>query len=98
MRKDAPNKIKSNLDDKNAVEEDPSAFFEVELVKLISENDDLRWSFNGRRLDKGDKYNIESNGYKSKLIIKSISLEDEGTYAVEINNSKSSAHLIVEGI
>ncbi len=67
------------------------------MVKPISENDDIRWSFNGRRLDKGDKYNIESNGYKSKLIIKSISLEDEGTYAVEINNSKSSAHLIVEG-
>jgi hypothetical protein len=86
------------LEDKTAVEEDPQAFFEIELLRPINENDDIKWSLNGRKLEKGAKYGVESNRNKCRLIIKDITLEDEGTYAVEINNSKSSALLIVEGL
>ena len=96
--KDAPNKLKNTLDDKTAVEEDPQAFFEIELIKPISENEDVKWSFNGRKLEKGAKYGVDSNRNKCRLIIKDITLEDEGTYAVDINNTKSSALLIVEGL
>lgn len=67
-------------------------------MKVISDNDEIKWSYNGRKLDKGAKYSFENKGNKSKLVIKNIVLEDEGTYAVEINNSRSSASLTVNGI
>jgi hypothetical protein len=66
-------------------------------MKPIKENDDIKWTFNGKRAVKGTKYAILSNGNKSRLTIRNIRLEDEGTYAVEINNSSSSATLVVNG-
>lgn len=67
------------------------------MVKPISENDEIKWSFNGTKLVKGPKYSFENRGNKAKLIIKDIVLEDEGTYTVEIKNSRSSATLTVNG-
>jgi titin len=96
--KDAPNKVKTTISDKDAVEEDDVAFFEIELVKQIKETDPIKWTFNGRRVDlKGNKYAVEARGNKSKLLIKNIRLEDEGNYTVEVNNSSSTATLTVNG-
>jgi len=95
--KDAPNKVKNTLSDKEAVEEDDVAFFEIELVKQIKETDPIKWTFNGRRLDlkSGNKYVVEARGNISKLLIKNVRLEDEGNYAVDVNNSSSTASLTV---
>lgn len=67
------------------------------MNKPIKENDDIKWTFNGKRVVKGNKYAILSNGNKSRLTIRHIRLEDEGSYGVELNNSSSSATLVVNG-
>lgn len=95
--KEAPISLKSSLQDKQAVEEDEEAFFEVEMSKKISLSDEIRWTFNGRKIDVEDfrKYSMELENKICKLKIKKIALEDEGTYAVEVNGSRSSAFLSV---
>jgi hypothetical protein len=66
-------------------------------MKEINEFDEINWTFEGHRIEKGTKYLVKSKGNKSRLIIKNINIEDEGSYAVEINNSSSSATLTVNG-
>lgn len=69
------------------------------MSKKISKKDEIKWSFNGRKLDvdNSTKYQMETDNKSCKLIIKNIALDDEGSYAVEVNSSKSSANLTVEG-
>lgn len=99
MFAEAPIKIKSSLEDKKAVENDEKAFFEIEMSKKIRSKDDITWTFNGRKIDiETDKrYEIERDDNTCRLIIKNIVLEDEGAYTVELNGSRSSANLTVEG-
>jgi hypothetical protein len=87
------------LEDKQATEDDESAFFEVEMSRATQIKKDIKWTFNGRPIDfeSSDKYAFELANKTCKLIIKKIKLEDEGNYAVEINSSKSSATLTVNG-
>lgn len=79
------------------MEEDAEAFFEIECSKKIQSSDEFRWTLNGRRIDTDDlrKYRLDTDGKHCKLIIKNIRLEDEGTYNVEVNGSRSSAFLTV---
>lgn len=67
------------------------------MSKKITPSDEIRWTYNGRRIDVDDlkKYSMDTDGKKCKLTIKNIRLEDEGTYAVEVNGSRSSASLTV---
>jgi hypothetical protein len=69
------------------------------MSKKIQARDEIKWTFNCRKIDAENdkKYRIENENKTCKLIIKNITLEDEGTYTVEINGSKSSANLTVDG-
>lgn len=95
--REAPIKIKRNLEDKEAMEEDVQVVLDCEMSKKISSSDEIRWTFNGRRIDDDKRYGMDNEGKSCKLILKNVVLEDEGTYAVEINGSRSSAHLTVKG-
>ena len=70
--KEAPTTVKSKLSDKEATEEDEVTFFEVEMSKKISKSDQVKWSFNGRKIDSDvdARYAVETNNKVSKLIIK----------------------------
>ncbi len=96
---EAPISLKSNLEDKVAMEEDEEAFFEIATsTKIHPTKDEVRWTLNGRKLDVDDerKYSMRVEAKACKLIIKKIRLEDEGTYMIDINgNSRSSAQLTV---
>lgn len=87
------------MEDQKAVEEDEKACFEIEMSKKISVNEEIRWTYNGRKIDVDDvnKYELKFENKICKLIVKKIRLEDEGTYAVEINGTRSSAFLFVDG-
>lgn len=87
------------MEDKKAVENDAKAVFEMEMTKKIQPKDEIKWTFNGRKIDPDDKkYDVETDNKTCRLIIKNITLEDEGDYSVEINGSRSNANLIVEGL
>lgn len=88
------------MEDKTATEGDAEAVFEAELSKNIMPSDEIRWTFNGRRIDVDDvkKFSLEKIKNKCLLHIKNVELEDEGSYGIEVNDSKSSANLIISGI
>lgn len=96
---DAPNKIKSSsLGDKEATEEDKQVFFELEMAQKYKSSDRIRWTLNGRRIDEdSSKYAIESEGKTVKFIIKNVKLEDEGNYQAELNNTRATGYLLVNG-
>jgi hypothetical protein len=95
---EAPIKIKSDLKDKEAMEEDEMAFLDCEMSKKIHSTDEIRWTFNGRELDlSSQKHYMDNENKVCKLVIKNIALEDEGVYAVQVNESRSSATLTVKG-
>jgi hypothetical protein len=87
------------LEDKEAVEDDEKTTLEVEMSKKISSRDEIKWTFNGRKIDVEDdnRYALEKDNKICRLVIKKVKLEDEGTYAVEVNNSRSSGYLTVNG-
>lgn len=87
------------LEDKKAVENDEKCIFEVEMTKKIKPKDEIRWLFNGRRIDTeiDKRYELEIDNKICRLVIKNIVLQDEGNYSIEINNSRSNANLTVEG-
>lgn len=95
--KDAPASLKSKLNDKEATEEDGLTYFEVELTKKAKRTDQIKWSFNGRKVDSDvdARYSIETSNKMCKLVIKNVCLEDEGTYSIDVNGVKTSAQLIV---
>ena len=66
-------------------------------MKQVNESDKINWTFEGHKIEKGSKYLVKSKGNKSRLVIKNVCIEDEGSYTVEINNSSSSATLAVNG-
>lgn len=87
------------MEDKEAVEDDEKTTLEVEMSKKISSRDEIKWTFNGRKIDVEDdsRYALEKDNKICRLVIKKVKLEDEGTYAVEVNNSRSSGYLTVNG-
>jgi len=96
---EAPIKLKSQLQDQHATEEDEKAAFEVEMTRKILPSNEIRWTFNGRKIDIDGfrKYSMEIDNKICRLIIKNVKLEDEGSYAVEVNGSRSSANFTVNG-
>lgn len=97
---EAPIKVKSTLEDKKAVENDEKCVFEIEMTKKIQPKDEIHWTFNGRKIDAdidSRRYEIQKDNKISRLVIKNVVLEDEGSYSVEINGSRSSANLVVDG-
>ena len=95
--KDAPTSLKSKLNDKEATEEDEATFFEVELTKQPKRADQIKWTFNGKKVDAevDSHYSIESSNKFCKLVIKKVRLEDEGNYSLEVNGAKTTAQLTV---
>ena len=87
------------MEDKEATEDDEKTTLEVEMSKKVSSRDEIRWTFNGRKIDVEDdnRYALEKDNKICRLVIKKVKLEDEGTFAVEVNNSRSSAYLTVNG-
>jgi titin len=97
--KEAPISMKTKLEDKTAIEDDLEAYFEVECSKKISSRDEIKWMFNSRKIDldlQDQKYRMQLDGKLCRLVIKSIKLEDEGNYSIDINeNHRSTAKLTV---
>lgn len=87
------------MEDQHATEDDEKAAFEVEMTRKILPSNEIRWTFNGRKIDIDDirKYSMEIDNKLCRLIIRNVKLEDEGSYAVEVNGSRSSANFIVNG-
>lgn len=96
---EAPIKLKSTLDDQKAVENDEKCVFEIEMTKKIQPKDKIHWTFNGRSIDPDldKRYDVQLDNKICRLVIKNVVLEDEGAYSVEINGSRSSANLTVDG-
>jgi hypothetical protein len=75
------------------------AYFEVELSGKIKPSDEIKWNFNGKKIDFNNslKYEMESTKNTCKLIIKKIKLDDDGSYGIEVNGSRTNANLTVNG-
>lgn len=55
------------------------------------------WYKGGEELVSSDRLEILADGCSHKLVIQQVSVEDEGTYSIEVGEHTSKAKLMVEG-
>lgn len=81
-----------------ANEGDATANFQIEFSNKLKKSHNIECFFNDKLIDVDDnKFLIEKKDFYCTLIIKNITLEDEGNYTIQCNNAKSSAQLAVNG-
>lgn len=83
------------LEDVNLKEVNVTATFECELSK---EGLQVEWTKDGKKLRRGDRHDVISQGKVHKLVIEKVTAEDVGSYTATHEKLSTKAKLNLAGI
>ena len=94
MFPELPTEFVKSLKDVNCMEKETAVF----CCEVTSTNDPIKWLKQGFEISSSDKrFEVITEGYTLKLVIKDARLDDHGEYTCVVGNKKTSAILFVEG-
>ena len=88
-----PRKFKKGLEDQSVLEEE-EAVLEVEVT---TKDCVVEWLRNGKPLPKHERFRVEKDGLKRRLIIQKCNLDDTAEFTCKLGDETTTGKLTVNG-